>query len=123
AYQSDGFPTHGWRVEGEALRALGAGPRIDLVSRARYREFALSFEWCLPPGGNSGVLYRVSEDAAEPWQSGPEMQLVDDLEHPDGHDSLRRCGALYDLVAPRARAQPLADAYVRARIVVRGWRV
>jgi len=123
AYRGDGFPTPSWRVEDEALHALGAGPRVDLVSRARYRDFALSFEWCLPPGGNSGVLYRVSEDTAEAWQSGPEMQLVDDLEHPDGQDSLRCCGALYDLIAPCARAQPLADAYVRARIVVRGWRV
>lgn len=122
-YRSEDFPAGSWRAEGATLHAVGTAKRVDLASRRRYRDFACSFEWCLPAGGNSGLLYRVSEDLPEPWQSGPEMQLLDDLRHPDGQNPLTRCGALYGLLPPRKVAPPPTDAFIKARVLVRGSRV
>lgn len=45
-------------------------------------------------GGNSGILYKVTEEYDAPWQSGPEMQLLDNPNHPDGRVPETSCGAL-----------------------------
>lgn len=123
AYRAQDFPTESWTVEGNVIRARADGPRTHLVSRARYGDFELCFDWCVPEGGNSGVLYRVSEDYEEPWESGPEMQLLDDPRHPDGMNPTTSCGALYDLL-PSSLMEPLPPAmYTSARLVVRGTNV
>ncbi|HWE23315.1 MAG TPA: family 16 glycoside hydrolase, partial [Myxococcales bacterium] len=51
------FPDKAWSVDGNVLRALAAGPRVDLITRERFRDFVLSFDWRLPRGGSSGVVY------------------------------------------------------------------
>lgn len=122
-YRRESFPEGSWAAEGRALRAIGAGERVDLATRARYRDFELSFDWRLPPGGNSGVLYRVSEETEESWQSGPEMQLLDDLAHPDGRDRLTSCGAFYGVLAPRRMALPATQTFIKARLRVQGTKV
>jgi hypothetical protein len=90
------------------------------VSREAFADFSLVFEWRLAPGGNSGVLYRVSEDADAPWQSGLEMQLLDDAGHPDGRVPETRCGALYGLYPREMDATCPPGAYNEGRIRVRG---
>jgi Domain of Unknown Function (DUF1080) len=119
-YSQAQFPQGSWSLDDDVLRALAGRPPVDLVTRERYRDFTLSFQWRLPRGGNSGVLYRVSEDAEHAWQSGPEMQLLDDEHHQDGANALTSCGALYGLIAPWHDQRNIANAYHSARIVVRG---
>ena len=50
--------------------------------------------------GNSGVMYDVSETEPETYYTGPEMQVLDDIGHKDGHNSKTSAGSLYALVAP-----------------------
>jgi hypothetical protein len=121
-YSEAGFPQGSWVMDDDALRAVAAAPRIDLVTRERFRDFSLEFEWRLPRGGNSGVLYRVGEQLEHSWQSGPEMQLLDDEHHPDGAHALTSCGALYALIAPWRDQRAVANAYHRGRLAVRGTR-
>jgi hypothetical protein len=99
-YGRKDFPADGWRIEGEVLHALADGACVQLISRERFRDFDLSLEWRLPAGGNSGILYRVVESDAEPWDTGPEMQLLHDAGHPDGKRPETACGALYGIVPP-----------------------
>jgi Domain of Unknown Function (DUF1080) len=106
-----GFPHASWAVEGELLHALPGGEALSLISREAFGDFELTLEWRLPAGGNSGLLYRVSEEAEAPWQSGPEMQLLDDARHPDGRVPETRCGALYGLYAPEVDPGCLADGF------------
>lgn len=115
------FPAESWEADGEMmLHALPTGEKVDLVSRQRYGDFDLTFHWRLPIGGNSGVFYRVEEDAIAPWQSGPEMQLVHDAGHPDGAVPETSCGAIYGLHAP-ADAPPCPPGLFNVgRISVRG---
>jgi hypothetical protein len=122
-YQRDTFPTGSWVCEGETLRAVAAAERVDLITRQQYRNFALELEWRVASGGNSGILYRVAEAMPYAWQSGPEMQLLDDVHHPDGQNPETRSGALYGLMAPwRKVVQPIGH-FNTARIVVRDSRV
>jgi hypothetical protein len=118
-YRLRDFPRESWVVEENALRALAGGLRVDLVSEATFGDFELTVEWKLPAGGNSGVLFRVLEDQPEPWQSGPEMQLLDNEGHPDGKRPETCCGALYGLLAPDPPIAPPSDRFHVARITVR----
>jgi Domain of Unknown Function (DUF1080) len=119
-YRRKEFPEGSWSVDANVMRAVAAAERVDLISRRRYRNFALSLEWCLPPGGNSGILYRVSEELLESWQSGPEMQLLDDENHPDSENPRTSCGALYALLAPSKKEVLAVRTFHSARVVARG---
>jgi hypothetical protein len=99
-YRQQGFPEGSWTFADGVLHAHGDATRVDLVSRESYRNFRLSLEWCLPPGGNSVILYRVSEEVDDPSETGPEMRLLDDALHPDAADPKTSCGALDGLLAP-----------------------
>ncbi len=105
------------------LVTLPAAVPVDLITRQQFGDFVLSFEWCLPEGGNSGVLYGVSEEAEAAWCSGPEYQLVDDRKHADGAEPLTSCGAIYDVMAPEPRLSPLPAMFHSARIVMRDFTV
>ena len=110
-------------MDGDVLHAIAQGERVDLISRERFADFALLFDWRLPRGGSSALICRVQEEAGPPAHSGPAMQLLDDEHHPDGADALTSCGALYGLVAPWHDLRSSANAYHSARIVVQGSRV
>jgi Domain of Unknown Function (DUF1080) len=107
-------------VDGDVLRAMASGERVDLISRERCGDFVLHFDWRLPRGGSSAVVFRVSEEAGPATYSGPAMQLLDDEHHPDGADALTSCGALYGLVAPWHDQRSSANTYHSARIVANG---
>ena len=90
----------GWQVvDGELTRVGAAG---DLITRDRFRDFELTLEWKVAPGGNSGIMYRVTEDAGATYETGPEMQVLDDAGHPDGRSRLTSAGSAYGLYAAPA---------------------
>lgn len=116
-YRQEHCP-HGWQVvDGALSRVAEAG---DLVTLEEFQDFELEFEWRLAPGGNSGVMFRVSEDHDAPWESGPEYQLLDDAAHKDGLDPRASTGSNYAMHAPRVNATRPAGAWNQARLVVRG---
>jgi hypothetical protein len=119
-YRVDTIPS-GWRVEGGALvRETGGG---DIITKGEYRNFELTLEWKISEGGNSGIMYHVAEDAEWTYESGPEMQVLDDARHPDGHSRLTSAGACYGLYPSPAGVVKPAGEWNRVRIVVNGPRV
>ena len=126
----DGRTTEGWRgyrkstapdgwkvIDGTLTRVAEAG---DIVSRQEFANFELALEWKISKGGNSGIMYRVTEAADASYESGPEMQVLDDAAHPDGRSPLTSAGAAYALYpAPPGVAKP-AGEWNAVRIVVNG---
>src|SRR5262252_1993945 len=119
-YGREQFPQGSWSVDGDVLRAVAQGERIDLVTRQRFGDFTFLFDWRLPRSGNTAVLCRVNEESGPAGHSGPAMQLLDDEHHPDGADALSSCGALYGLMAPWRDRRSSANAYHSARILMKG---
>ncbi|HEV8358425.1 MAG TPA: DUF1080 domain-containing protein [Gemmatimonadales bacterium] len=117
AYASDSMPS-GWQaVDGTLTRAAKAG---DIITTETWRNFELSVDWKIAPGGNSGIFYRAAPGSGAIYYSAPEMQVLDDAAHPDGKDPLTSAGADYGLYpAPRGVVKP-AGEWNTARIVVRG---
>lgn len=116
-YQMDSMPS-GWEVVDGALTRTGEAR--DIVTAGVYRNFELVLEWKVAPGSNSGIFYRVAEGPEWMYESGPEMQVLDDKGHPDGKSELTSAGADYGLYpAPRGVVKP-AGEWNAVRIVVDG---
>jgi hypothetical protein len=120
----DGKTTNGWRsfrgktmsdgwqvVDGALTRVKTAG---DIVSVDQYDYFELSLEYRISKGGNSGVMFHVTEDAQAPWQSGPEVQILDNKEGEDPQKS----GWLYQLYKSDTDATKPAGQWNQLRIVI-----
>ena len=103
----DGKSTAGWRsykqpkisdgwsgANGELARVKdGAG---DIITEEQFDSFELSLEFKISKGGNSGIMFHVTETEDAPWKTGPEIQVQDNV---DGHDP-QKAGWLYQLYQP-----------------------
>jgi len=98
-FHQQSFPTNWVCEEGGVLRSF-AGPGTDLITREKFTDFDLTLDWKVTKGANSGILYGVSEATPDTYWSGPEMQINDDPNHPDGKTPKFSAGSLYDLIAP-----------------------
>ena len=116
-------PAAPWSIDNGAITV--SGPGKDIITTGEYGEFELSVDWKISPAGNSGVIYLVKEDETAPqtYNTGPEMQVLDNERHADGKLENHRAGALYDLVAPmKAAAKPVGE-WNTARIKVSHGRI
>lgn len=86
----------GWQVRNGAL--ICADPRNagDLCTAEQFDWFELQLEYDISEGGNSGIIYHVSDEGGATWASGPEFQLEDNAKAADPV----RCGWLYALYQP-----------------------
>ena len=126
----DGTSTRGWRgyrqpsmpagwaaVDGALTRVSQTS---DIITVDQFESFELRLSWRIPPGGNSGIMYHVTEQGEAPYTSGPEMQVLDDSGHGDGRNRLTSAGALYGLYpAPAGVVRP-AGQWNDVRIIIRG---
>lgn len=124
----DGRTTAGWRgfrlpamrdgwqvVDGALTRVAEAG---DIITQEKFRNFELELEWNVPPGGNSGIFYRASEDDEHIYWTAPEMQVLDDAGHADGKSRLTAAGANYGLHAAPAGIVKPAGQWNQVRLIV-----
>ena len=95
-------PSSKWTISGDALhfnpKATGDGG--DIMTKETYENFDLSLEWKIQNCGNSGIFYNVVMDEKydNVWETGPEMQVLDNVCHPDTKFVTHRAGDLYDLI-------------------------
>lgn len=110
----DGKTTTGWHTYGKtnvtdrwkiAVGALYIDDKAkdggDIVTDKEYDNFDLKLEWKISKKGNSGIIFNVKEDPSkykETYNTGPEVQVLDNEGHPDGKILKHRAGDLYDLI-------------------------
>lgn len=129
----DGTTTAGWRgfrqatipggwqaVDGALTRTGGGG---DLITIDQFANFELAIQWQIAEGGNSGIMFRVSEAGEATHLTGPEMQVLDNVRHSDGRNPLSSAGACYGLYAPSQDVTRPAGAWNDVRLVVNGARI
>lgn len=122
-YRMEGFPVKTWEVTPDYLKTI-PGRSVDLITEQVFEDFEFEFEWKVPPGGNSGVMYRVAEINAPTYHSGPEYQVLDDTRHPDGRNPKTTSGSLYALIAPSDEKQLEAvGSWNKSRIVMENGQV
>jgi len=120
-------PPTGWSVQDGALVRSGGGG--DLLSNDAFRDFELELDWRITEGGNSGIFFLVDEtpraDGSQPavWESGIEMQVLDNERHPDGQNPVTSAGACYGLFAPERDDTRPVGHWNHVRIAKQGSRV
>ena len=93
----------GWEIKDGAL-VRGKGGAGDIITKKQFENFELSIEYRISKGGNSGIMFHVTEDGQAPWHTGPEIQVQDNV---DGHDE-QKSGWLYQLYSsPEDAAKPV----------------
>lgn len=101
-------PPAGWvAVDGTLMRQGSGG---DLVTVEEFGDFELRLQWKIAEGGNSGIFFHVTSSGSQVWESGPEMQILDNARHVDGKNPLTSAGANYGLHAPvRDATRPVGE--------------
>lgn len=108
----------GWQARDGALTRVSEA--ADIITTDQYANFELALEWQISPKGNSGIMYRVTEADSSSYETGPEMQVLDDEGHRDGLSRLTAAGSVYGLYpAPEGLVRP-AGQWNQVRIVVNG---
>lgn len=117
-FKKTGTPV-GWQVtpDGALTRT---GPGGDIVTVDQFESFELAFDWKVAPGGNSGVMFRATEELDAPWHTGPEYQILDNSGHADGAKKETSTASNYALHAPAKDVSKPAGSWNQSRIVVDG---
>ena len=108
----------GWKIEAGAL--VKDAPVADLVTKGEFGDFELQLEWKIGEAGNSGILYRGSEEYDHIYWSATEYQLLDDLKAADNKTRLTCAGAVYALYpSPPGHLKPVGQ-WNATRIIAKG---
>lgn len=111
----DGKSTKGWHKYGD--KPVGSAWKVkegylyldtadknggDIVTDEEYENFHLQLDWKISKNGNSGIFLFVHEDKIKynwPWETGLEMQVLDNEGHSDGKIKTHHAADLFDLIA------------------------
>ena len=121
-------PERGWDVENGVLivNKGGAQKGGDIITKDRFSDFDLMFEFKITKGANSGLKYFFLRYEKGGWL-GLEYQILDDQTHPDaklGRDGNRLQAGLYDMFPPakNKKDSPIGE-WNKGRIVANGTKV
>ena len=81
----------------------------DITTKDEFDNFDLKLEWKISPKGNSGVIFYVHEDTTKYnwcWETGPEMQVLDNIDANDNKKENHLAGTLYDLLGKAEKSKP-----------------
>ncbi|WP_339924760.1 DUF1080 domain-containing protein [uncultured Cyclobacterium sp.] len=122
-------PIKGWIVEDGMLFMEGKGGG-DIITKEKYSDFELVFEFNLTENANSGIKYFVgniyNEKSGESKLNGPEYQIIDDYnyegvkEDPNGTTST---GAAYLFYPPKNKQLNPHGRWNEGKIVAKGNKV
>ena len=133
----NGKDLSGWKTTGNWLpqkdRSLLIQPRSGekgwqrysayLWTEKKYKDFVLDVEYSYPPGGNSGVYFRV-DDRADPVEKGIEAQILDSsmkdgpLTHHDHGGIIRTVGASKNMSRPPGEWNRMVVTCVGSHLLV-----
>ncbi len=116
-FRREGVPT-AWTVQDGAIHFMAEGERGDIITNEMYEDFELRLEWKISPGGNSGIMFGVSEATRRTYEAGPEMQVLDNAGHADGQAPVTSAGSNYALHAPSVDATRPVGEWNEVRLIV-----
>jgi hypothetical protein len=100
-----------WQVKNGAIIFDPTQPESgggDLVTNMVYENYELDLEWKISKGGNSGIIFDVQEDPKydATYLTGPEMQVLDNIDADDNKKQNHLAGCLYDMAGDSTVSKP-----------------
>lgn len=123
-FKKDKLPAKWTVVDGTLTIRGGEGDGGDIVTMDQYANFEFACDWKVTEGANSGIMYRCAEENKNyPWETGPEMQVLDNAKHQDGKSPKTSAGSLYAVKAiDKDVVRPVGE-WNHAKVVCRGSRI
>jgi len=122
-YNMQGIPDV-WTVEDNCItvNGEGGGEEQDIITNEVYKNFAFTVEYKLSKGSNSGIIFQIKEDEKYkfPYETGPEIQLLDDDGRYENLQDWQSHGANYAMYIPKAKPFNPAGEWNRLFLVVNG---
>lgn len=114
-----------WIIQDGAFTMTSGGgtpEQENIITNKKYRSFALSLEYKLTKGANSGVLFQVAEDPQYkyPYETGPEFQVIDHESWPDPLEDWQINGANYGMYPPVSKPYKPIGEWNQILLVVDG---
>jgi len=102
-----------WQVKDDAIIFDPSRPESgggDIVTNEAYENFELNLEWKISKGGNSGIIFDIQEDPkyGATYLTGPEMQVLDNIDASDNKKQNHLAGCLYDMSGDTSVSKPRA---------------
>ncbi len=124
-----GFPAKGWKIENDLLFLDGKGGG-DIITKEKYGDFELVFQFNLTEAANSGIKYfvdtLVNQENGNTMFNGPEYQIIDDYNNPhvkDDPDGLSSTASAYLLYAPKNKKLNPHGQWNTGKIIAKNGRV
>lgn len=114
-----------WDVADGALHCMTDQDSValkhnDILTNDTYQNFELAFDWKISAKGNSGVIYRVTEEYNAPYATGPEYQVLDDEGYPGEVKDVEKAGGNFAMHAPEGQKAKAPGEWNSAKIIVNG---
>jgi Domain of Unknown Function (DUF1080) len=94
--------------------------RSDLITKDEFGRYEFALEWKVYSQSNTGIIYKTTEEFDEPYLSGPEYQILDDVGSPGKIQDWQKSGAVFGLYAPfGTNPKPVGD-WNYSKLVVNG---
>jgi hypothetical protein len=111
-------PPSGWQAIDDQLVRRDQGG--DLMTADQFDNFELRLEWKVTKNGNSGIMYRVTDQGNQTYETGPEFQILDNAGHKDGQDPITSAGSNYALHPPARDVTRPVGEWNQVRLIVNG---
>jgi hypothetical protein len=100
-----------WQVKDGAIVFDPSQPESgggDIVTNGVYENYELNLEWKISKGGNSGIIFDIQEDPkyGATYLTGPEMQVLDNIDADDNKKQNHLAGCLYDMSGDATVSKP-----------------
>ena len=103
----------GWMIKNGVIHRKSLSG--DIITKEKFKDFELTFEWKISEAGNSGIKYRTRGSL------GLEYQVLDDQKHRDNKNPTHRAGSLYELVAaPDSKPLKPVGKWNTGRVIAQG---
>jgi Domain of Unknown Function (DUF1080) len=130
----DGKSTEGWRtyqnkkmnwevVDGQLHNTnhdASEAVRGDILTIKKYKDFEMTCDWKISEGGNSGIIYRCSEEFKQPYLTGPEYQVIDNEGYKGKLTELQKAGCNYDMEVNNTATTNSVGQWNSTKIIVKG---
>jgi hypothetical protein len=120
-----GFPEKGWKIENGLLFLAEKGGG-DIITKEKYSDFELVFEFNLTEAANSGIKYfvdtLVNKETGSTMFNGPEYQIIDDYNNPhvkDDPHGLSSTASAYLFYAPENKKLNPPGQWNTGRIIAK----
>ena len=116
-------PADAWSVKDGVLYCKGndtnkSDMRADLVTNDQYENFELEMDWKISKAGNSGIMYMVTEEFDAAYNSGPEYQVIDDVNFPEKLESWQKTAANYAMDSAEGAVPNPVGEWNHTKIIV-----